>query len=153
VPKRPYRRKPRRPGAKLIGLDLGERRIGVAISDDTGVIASPDRIIDLRHGSLHDIAALVVDVNATGIVVGLPKGMLGDEGHQARAARDQAAELEQLVTTPIIFWDERLTSAIADRALEQSGMRSRERRDKRDAIAAAIMLQSYLDANPLVSDE
>lgn len=152
MPKRPYRPKPRRPGRKLVGLDLGERRVGVAVSDDTGVIASPDRIIDLRHGSLHDIAAIVAEVGASGIVVGLPKGMRGDEGHQARAARAQATELEQLVAVPIIFWDERLTSAIADRALEQSGRRTRDRRGERDAIAAAVMLQSYLDANPMTSD-
>lgn len=150
--KRPYRPKPRRPGRKLVGLDLGERRIGVAVSDDTGVIASPDRIIDLRHGSLQDVATLVAEVGAAGIVVGLPKGMRGDEGHQARAARAQAAELETLVEVPIMFWDERLTSAIADRALEQGGRRARDRRGERDAIAAAVMLQSYLDANPITPD-
>lgn len=150
--KRPYRPKTRRPGAKLVGLDLGERRIGVAISDDTGIIASPDRIIDLRHGSLRDIALLVTEVGASGIVVGLPKGLRGEEGFQAREVRAQAAELEQIVTVPILFWDERLTSAIADRALEQSGRRQRDRRTERDAIAAAVMLQSYLDANPLPPD-
>lgn len=153
MPKRPYRPKPRRPGPKLVGLDLGERRIGVAISDDTGVIASPDRIIDLRSGSLADVAELVTAVNASGIVVGLPKGMRGDEGHQARLVRAQTADLELLVTVPVIFWDERLTSAIADRALEQQGRRPRDRRVERDAIAAAVMLQSYLDANPLKRDE
>ncbi len=152
MPKRPYRPKPRRPGRKLVGLDLGERRIGVAISDDTGVIASPDRIIDLKHGALVDVAALVAEVGASGVVVGLPKGMRGDEGHQARAVRAQAAEIEQLVTVPVIFWDERLTSAIADRALEQGGRRARDRRVQRDAIAAAVMLQSYLDANPFPHD-
>lgn len=150
--KRPYQPKPRRPGPKLVGLDLGERRIGVAVSDDTGVIASPDRIIDLKIGSLADVAALVAEVGAAGVVVGLPKGMRGDEGHQARAARDQAAELQELVDVPILFWDERLTSAIADRALEQRGRRPRDRRIERDAIAAAVMLQSYLDAHPLPRD-
>ncbi len=152
MPKRPYRPKPRRPGPKLVGLDLGERRIGIAVSDDTGIIASPDRIIDLRNGSLADVASLVAEVGATGIIVGLPKGMSGEEGFQAREARTQAAELEKLVDVPVIFWDERLTSAIADRALEQGGRRARDRRTARDAIAAAIMLQSYLDANPLPRD-
>lgn len=150
---REYRRKPRRPGAKLLGLDLGERRIGIAVSDDTGIIASPLRIVDLKHASLADVAALTIDMDVAGIVVGLPIGMQGSEGHQARETRAMAAELEALVTIPIMFWDERLTSAIADRALADSGMSSRDRRDQKDAIAAAVLLQSYLDANPLPKEE
>lgn len=146
---REYRRKPRRPGRKLLGLDLGERRIGVAVSDDTGVIASPDRIIDLRRGTLADVARLATDLKVDGIVVGLPKGMRGDEGFQARETRAMAAEIEALVDVPIIFWDERLSSAIADQALSQSVKSPRDRRTQLDAIAAAVTLQSYLDANPL----
>ena len=74
---REYRRKPRRPGPKLLGLDLGERRIGVAVSDDTGIIASPERIIDMRRATLEDIANLVDEFKVDGIVVGLPTGMRG----------------------------------------------------------------------------
>jgi putative holliday junction resolvase len=146
---REYRPKPRRPGPKLLGLDLGKRRVGVAVSDDTGVIASPLRIIDLKHASLADIASLAHELRADGIVVGLPKGMSGDEGFQARETRAMAAEIEQHTHLPIIFWDERLTSAIADRVLAGDKRSSRERRGQRDAIAAAVLLQSYLDANPL----
>lgn len=150
---REYRRKPRRPGPKLLGLDLGERRIGIAVSDDTGIIASPMRIIDLKHASLADVAAVAIDLGVAGIVVGLPVGMHGSEGHQAREARAMAAELEAMLSIPIMFWDERLTSAIADRALADSGLSSRNRRDQKDAIAAAILLQSYLDAHPLPRQE
>lgn len=150
---RPYRPKPRRPGPKLLGLDLGERRIGVAVSDDTGIIASPLRIVDLRHAPLTAVADLARELGVSGIVVGLPKGMRGDEGYQAREVRAMAAELEQLVELPIIFWDERLTTAIADRVLSARGGSSRDRRGQRDAIAAAVMLQSYLDAHPLPRPE
>ena len=145
---REYRRKPRRTGPKLLGLDLGERRVGVAVSDDLGIIASPLRIIDLKHDTLADVAAVATDTGVDGIVVGLPIGMGGSEGHQARETRALAAELGQLVTVPIVFWDERLTSAIADRALANAGRSSRERRVQKDAIAAAVLLQSYLDAHP-----
>jgi len=146
---REYRRKPRRPGPKLLGLDLGERRIGVAVSDDTGIIASPKRIVDMRYATLEDIARLATEFNVDGIVVGLPKGMSGDEGFQARETRAMAAEIEALVDVPIIFWDERLSSYIADQALSARVKSPRERRKQLDAIAAAVTLQSYLDANPL----
>lgn len=146
---REYRRKPRRPGPKLLGLDLGERRIGVAVSDDTGTIASPERIIDLRRATLEDVAGLADEFKVDGIVVGLPKGMSGDEGFQARETRAMAAEIEALVSVPIIFWDERLSSYIADQALSARVKSPRERRKQLDAIAAAVTLQSYMDANPL----
>jgi putative Holliday junction resolvase len=133
----------------LLGLDLGERRVGVAVSDDTGVIASPDRIVDLGRFTLADVAALAAELAVDGIVVGLPKGMRGDEGHQAREVRAMAADIGRHVALPIVFWDERLTSAIADRALASSGKSTRDRRGRLDAIAAAVMLQSYLDAHPL----
>jgi putative Holliday junction resolvase len=146
---REYRRKPRRPGPKLLGLDLGERRVGVAVSDDTGVIASPEQIIDLQRGSLAEVATIAAQHRVDGIVVGLPKSMRGEEGHQARETRAMAAEIEALVDVPIIFWDERLSSSIADRALSGSVKSPRDRRKQLDAIAAAVTLQSYLDANPL----
>lgn len=148
-----YRPKPRRPGARLLGLDLGERRIGVALSDELGIISSPLTIVDLRRGSLADVARLASEHQVTGVVIGLPKGMRGDEGHQARETRAMAAELAPLLDVPILFWDERLTSAIADRVLAERGRSSRERRGERDAIAAAVLLQSYLDAHPLRRDD
>jgi putative holliday junction resolvase len=146
---REYRRKPRRPGPKLLGLDLGERRIGVAISDDTGIIATPVQIIDLHRATLEDVARIAVEFKVDGIVVGLPKGMNGDEGYQARETRAMAAEIEALVSVPVIFWDERLSSFIADQALSARVKSPRERRKQLDAIAAAVTLQSYLDANPI----
>lgn len=146
---REYQRKPRRPGPKLLGLDLGERRVGVAVSDDLGIIASPLKIVDLKRQTLADVAALAAEFGVSGIIVGLPRGMRGDEGYQARETRAMAAEIEALVAVPIIFWDERLTSAIADRVLASHEKSPKARRIERDAIAAAVMLQSYLDAHPV----
>lgn len=144
-----YQRKPRRPGPRLLGLDLGERRIGVAVSDETGIIASPIKIIDLKYSSMSAVATLATDLRVDGIVVGLPRASQGEEGFQARATRTWAAEIEALVDVPILFWDELLTSSIADRVLEAKGRSQRDRRRERDAIAAAVMLQSYIDAHPI----
>ena len=146
---REYQRKPRRPGHKLMGLDLGERRVGVAVSDDLGIIATPWKIVDLKKQSLEDVAALAKELQVQGIIVGLPRGMRGDEGFQARETRRMAAEIEAHIDLPFVFWDERLTSAIADRVLAGHGKSQKARRVERDAIAAAVMLQSYMDAHPL----
>jgi putative Holliday junction resolvase len=147
---RPSRRVRRnRPGRKLLGLDLGERRIGVAVSDAGGTLASPLETVDLKHTSLAAVAELARRHQVEGIVAGLPTTLSGVEGHQAIEARRQAAELQALVTVPLVFWDERLTSAMADRILEESGRRTKRERGLRDAIAAAVMLQSFLDVHPL----
>lgn len=149
APSRRVRRN--RPGRKLLGLDLGERRIGVAVSDAGGVLAAPLETVDLKLTSLVAVAELARRHQVDGIVVGLPTTLSGYEGHQAIETRRHAAELAELTVTPIVFWDERLTSAMADRILEQSGRRTKRERGQRDAIAAAIMLQSFLDAHPLPS--
>jgi putative Holliday junction resolvase len=107
------------------------------------------RIVDLRRSTLEDVARIADELRVDGIVVGLPKGLAGGEGFQARAIRAMAAELESHVNVPVIFWDERMSSAIADQALAEAGRSPRERRKQLDAIAAAIMLQSYVDANPI----
>lgn len=147
APSRRVRRN--RPGRKLLGLDLGERRIGVAVSDAGGSLAAPLETVDLKFASLQAVADLALRHQVEGIVVGLPTTLSGFEGHQAVEARRQAAELAELTTVPIVFWDERLTSAMADRILAASGRRTKRERGQRDAIAAALMLQSFLDAHPL----
>lgn len=80
------------------------------------------------------------------IIVGLPTGMSGREGHQAKAVREFAKQLGETVKTPIKFWDERLSTSIAEQALITSGRRRRERKERIDAVAAAVILQSYLDS-------
>lgn len=143
-----------RPGRKLLGLDLGERRVGIAVSDDLGSIAFPVGIVDLRHQTLDDVARIAVKQNVAGIVAGLPTTLGGEEGFQAREARSMADDLAKLVALRIVFWDERLTSTIADRVIEAGGSKKRKSRNsgERDALAASIMLQGYLDANPYRDD-
>jgi putative holliday junction resolvase len=129
--------------------------VGIAVSDDLGSIAFPVGIVDLRHQTLEDVARIATQQNVDGIVAGLPTTLGGEEGFQAREARSMAEELSRLVEVRIVFWDERLTSTIADRVIQAGGGKKRKSRNsgERDALAAAIMLQGYLDANPYPSRE
>lgn len=142
------RRSRRRPGRRLLGVDLGERWVGVAATDDTGVLASPVNTIDIRRVSLDTVIRLAVERDVAGIVVGLPKTMSGREGFQAKRARDQAETLQELTDLPVIFWDERLTTAMAEQIADRGGRKRRRGAVQPDALAAAILLQSYIDANP-----
>lgn len=141
-------RRAKRPGLKLLGVDLGERWIGVAATDDTGTLASPLQIVDLRHSSLADVAELASEQSVAGIVVGLPRTMGGREGFQAEKARAQAAELQRFTEIPVLFWDERLTTAMAEQIASRRKRRRSHRKIQPDAVAAAVLLQSYIDANP-----
>lgn len=138
-----------RPGVRAIGLDLGERRIGVAVSDRSGTVASPFEVIQ-RSGSRrrdHDrIARLVVDEEAELVVVGLPRSMDGRLGPAARAALAEAQALGSVVGVPVLTHDERLTTVTAQRSLRQAGLDGRARRKVVDKVAAAVMLQAWLDS-------
>ncbi|MGH9270598.1 MAG: Holliday junction resolvase RuvX [Ilumatobacteraceae bacterium] len=134
---------------RALGLDLGSKRIGVAVSDRSGTVATPLVVIE-RSGSRrtdHErIAALVADEEAELLVIGLPRSMSGAEGPAARGARDEAEALASVVGVPVDTWDERLTTVTAERALRAGGVRGRARRQVVDKVAAAIILQSWLDA-------
>lgn len=137
---------------KAVGLDLGERRIGVAVSDRGGMLASPWTVIERSGERSTDharVAALVAEVGAERVVVGLPVSLQGTEGPAARAAREEALALAQVVGVPVELADERLTTVTADRAL-RAGDQRRERSASRrrrvvDQVAAAVMLQAFLD--------
>jgi putative Holliday junction resolvase len=131
----------------LVGLDFGERRIGVAVSDPRGLAAQPLRVIERR--SLAEDVSRVKEVvearKAERIVVGLPLNMNGSIGPAARRARRFASRLARELGLEVIMQDERLSTVEAERAL-LAGNRSRaQRRELRDAVAAALILQSYLD--------
>jgi putative Holliday junction resolvase len=130
----------------LIGLDIGERRVGVAVSDELHVIASPVESVDLKRGGMQALLAVIERYNPERIIVGLPTGMSGREGPQAKAVREFVKQLGETITTPITFWDERMTTSIAEQALITSGRRRRARKERVDAVAAAVILQSYLDS-------
>ena len=136
-------------GVRAVGLDLGSKRVGVAIGDRTGTIASPLKVLQ-RSGSLkrdHEaIAKLVVEEEADIVVVGLPLNMSGSSGPAAQAAIDEAAALATVVAVPVVTFDERRTTVTADRAMMEANMRAQARRRIVDKIAAAVMLQNWLDA-------
>jgi len=139
--------------ARIIGLDPGERRIGVAVSDPTGTIASPERYIDTK---IDDVDQTLVDLctrtGAARIVVGLPVNLDGSEGASAKRAREFAAHVSDVTGLDIEFQDERFTSHTAESALIAGGVKRRARKEKRDQVAAAVMLQSYLDRQSYDAD-
>jgi putative Holliday junction resolvase len=131
-----------------MALDVGERRIGVAVGDETGTIATPLGTVHRGRDDLAEIGRLVREWEVTRLVIGLPTGLSGREGPQAASVRAYAAAVEAALGAepPIVYWDERLTTAIAERALIETGTRRARRRERVDAVAAAVILQGYLDA-------
>ncbi len=132
---------------RILALDLGDKRIGVAVSQLGGSLALPDGVITRRNWSqvIAEIRARLDAVQADRIVVGLPLRMDGTEGPAALAARKFVQRLQSTVSVPVDVQDERLSTAEAERSLIAADMRRRRRRAVRDAVAAAIMLQTYLD--------
>ncbi|MHC4502308.1 MAG: Holliday junction resolvase RuvX [Planctomycetota bacterium] len=131
---------------RTLGIDHGDVRTGVAVSDGLGLTAQPKELIrerDMAKAAAR-VAEIAREVDAAGVVVGLPVNMDGTEGPRAKKARRFGAKLGRLLDVPVRFWDERLTSMQAERAL--AGRGSRQRKAKVDVVSAQIMLQSYLDA-------
>ena len=134
---------------RALGLDLGAKRIGVAVSDLTGTIASPLTVVVRGRSRRHDherIAAIARDEEAECVVVGMPLSLSGQDGPAARAARKEVALLATVVGVPVETYDERFTTVTAERALAESGVRGAARREVVDKVAAAVILQSWLDA-------
>ena len=133
---------------RVVGLDLGSRRIGVAVSDSGGSVATPRTVLERSGDPDVDRAAvadLVRDVEAELVVVGLPLSQDGTMGPAARAAAEEAAALADVLAVPVETYDERLTTVTADRSLMQLRMKAGARRRVVDKVAAAVMLQSWLD--------
>lgn len=132
---------------RIMGLDYGTVRIGVAISDPDAIIAQPKGYVDAepRKACLKQIADTCKDQQIGAIVIGLPKHMNGDEGKSAQAARKLGSDLTEITSLPIEFIDERLTSVSANNFLTEGNIKGPEKKEKVDAVAAAIILQNYLD--------
>ena len=134
---------------RALGLDLGERRVGVAVCDSAGTVATPVETL-VRSGDaerdLKAIADRVGEWQAEIVVVGMPFSLDGTEGPAATAARAEIGRLEKHLRVPVVSYDERLTTVIADRSLMEQQMKGPERRGVVDQVAAAVMLQSWLDA-------
>lgn len=134
---------------RVLGLDLGEKRIGLAVSDEEARIAFPAGFIE-RKGRRRDLVALCALVRERGIgsaVVGLPLHMSGRRGPEAEAAEKFAGELSAAAAIPVELLDERWTSVAAERALQETGRRVKQRkgRGEVDAIAATLLLSTWLE--------
>jgi putative Holliday junction resolvase len=136
---------------RVLGIDLGEVRIGLALSDPLGLTAQPLKTLK-RVGPKKDLralAALAREHDATTVVIGLPLLLSGEEGSKAEEAREFAENLgRHLQGARIELWDERMTTVLAERAMIEGSVRRRKRREKVDSLAAALILQSYLDSRP-----
>jgi putative Holliday junction resolvase len=136
------------PTGRLIGIDVGTVRVGLAVCDADRLIASPLGTYTRRSAELDadHYRKLVKAEGAVGFVVGLPVMLDGTEQTKAAESRRYGAWLAEVTGLPVAFWDERFTSALAEDALREAKVSFRKRKDKRDRIAAQMIMQAYLDA-------
>ena len=132
--------------SRSLGVDFGTTRVGLAISDPLGLTARPLSVVP-RSEVLDEVENLVKEQDIGTIVVGLPTGLSGGEGVSATEARKLAEEIRTVTGVDVVMVDERFTSRLAEVALLESGMKRRKRRETVDKVAAAIILQDYLDRN------
>ncbi len=137
---------------RILALDYGSKRVGVAVSDELKMIATPLEFIPAQPFAdfLRRLRELLAGKEIELVLVGMPRSLDGGYGPAALKVQDFVAALNGAITVPIRTWDERLTSAQANRVLIQGGARRDQRKRKVDAMAAAILLQSYLDAGARV---
>lgn len=133
---------------RALGIDLGTKRIGVALANSEGTLATPFEVIARSGDRARDhraIAALAEETGAVALIVGLPLSLDGSVGEAAASAQREAAELAEATGLPVELWDERLTTVSADRDLMALDMRAGARRRVVDKVAASVMLQAWLD--------
>jgi putative Holliday junction resolvase len=134
---------------RIVGIDPGEARIGLAISDENESIAFPRETIPARGGNAEAVSRIrqaLSDEEISLAVVGLPLRLDGSEGEAARRARAFGQVLGASLEVEVVFWDERLTTVAAERSLREMGRRGSKQREVVDQSAATILLQGYLDA-------
>lgn len=134
--------------ARVLGIDPGTKRVGIAVSDPTGTVAQPLSWIATEPEAtlVERLTRLAREQEAQELVVGLPWRMDGSQGPEARAARQLAGRLREASGLPVTLVDERLTSVAAERALIAAGERRERRRQLSDQVAAALLLQGHLDS-------
>jgi putative Holliday junction resolvase len=133
---------------RLLGLDVGNRRIGVAVSDELGLTAQPVMTLERRRNRREDLRSLgrlARKYGVSGIVVGNPVRLSGDESRQTTKTQTFAQELGELTGLPVHLWDERLTTHEAHQILYRAGHARQEHRRVVDQVAATLILQSFLD--------
>lgn len=134
---------------KYIGLDLGSRTLGVAISDEMGILARAYDTLRFYDDDYEKAIEYTIDIckkeKVSTVVLGLPKHMNGDEGVRAQISFDFKAEIEKRSDIKIVLMDERLTTVIVDKAMISANVRRKDRHEKKDEMAAVVILQNYLD--------
>lgn len=134
--------------ARALGVDYGEKRVGLAVSDPAGIVATPLRTasVDSDEDAVRAVAEACAETEAGLVVVGLPLNMDNTRGPAAEKVEAFAARLRNVVDVDVHLWDERLSTALVERALLEADMSRKKRRQKRDRLAAQVILQGYLDA-------
>ena len=139
-----------RKNVRIMGLDFGSKTVGVAVSDPLLLTAQGVEIVRRKEENklrqtLARIEELVVEYGVEKIVLGLPKNMNASEGVRVELTEEFKEKLERRTGLPVVFWDERLTTVAADKAMMEAGIRRENRKDYVDMIAASLILQGYLD--------
>ena len=136
---------------RVLALDIGEVRVGIAVSDPTGRVASPVTVLPAQEVLAHAVTfrRVLEDWEPERLVCGLPRTLAGEEGPQAGRVRAQAEKIARSCGLPLEFADERLSSAEAKRILKEQGLSERAMRGKVDSVAAGLFLQSWLDARQI----
>jgi putative Holliday junction resolvase len=134
---------------RILALDLGKKRIGLALSDELGITAQGLKTMDRagRRNDIETLRRLIVECGVQTILIGDPINMSGESGHQGNYTREFARELEYKTGLPVKFWDERWTSREAERTLRGSGIAPENRKAAIDRLSAVILLQSFLDSD------
>jgi putative Holliday junction resolvase len=131
---------------RFLGVDHGDARIGLALSDELGMLAHPLETLPAQEKPLDRIAAVVRDRGVATVVVGMPRNMDGSYGPAAEKVKAFIAELREKVPCPVVPWDERMTTLSAERALREAGRKAKNQRSIIDQAAAQIILQSWMDS-------
>lgn len=130
-----------------LGIDLGDARVGVAVSDDLGMLAHPLETIEVKKTDpLGRVLELIAARNVGAVVVGVPRNMDGSFGPAAEKSRVFIESLKEKSSCRVISWDERLTTVSAQRLLQQAGKKARDQKAMIDQVAAQVLLQSWLDS-------
>ncbi|HOO76508.1 MAG TPA: Holliday junction resolvase RuvX [bacterium] len=135
------------PATRILGIDYGEKRMGLALSDPLGITAQPLETLEVESlgKTLKSLEALLGEKEVERVVIGLPLNMDGSEGAMAARARKFGARLQGRTGRPVDYWDERLTSVASERVLIEAGLSRDRRRRTADRLAAALILASYLE--------
>lgn len=134
---------------RILGIDHGEVRLGLAISDELGMLAHPLTTLDGRekfNAIGRKLQEIILEKNVERVVLGLPRNMNGTYGPAAEKVREFAEKLKPVLSVPIVLWDERMTTQQAQRSLHDAGRNVKNSRKVIDQVAAVIILQSYLDS-------